>query len=503
LLLFVYLLYLLLQAVFSPVDQAYFFILAALTFLYCVFRKLPAKLMIALFYVLPLSVLVQMIYGYKQLAHPWQNLSDITGIFNNTGIFGGWVVMGVVACLGLLHVKNRISRIALSIVLVPITIQLLYSQSRAAWLAAIAGIIVLAIPFFLRLTKRNKLLLLSVLLIIGTFFSFKIYHFKKDSADGRLLIWTVSVNMIKEKPVTGFGTNGFQKNYLLYQADYLKNNPDSPWAYLAGDSISPFNEFLKIGVEQGIIGWLFVLGILFIVFRNIQVIPPVLRAIFVALIVFACFSYPFEWLAFQVLIIFCLASITNSTQTTQIKRIDTDKFKNQCLTIIVVITAYSAYHYYSDVKKWKQTMREHSISEKKIENLKPLYPSLKRNVWFVYDYGTLLYFAGNYEDAIPALEEIIQLFPSAQTLNRLGECYEHTGEYEKALQAWETASYIQPFSFIPHYHIAKLYVKMQDYERAKEKADYILNKKEKIKTAKVYRIKQQMKETIEFINNNF
>jgi hypothetical protein len=39
---------------FSPVDKAYFFILAALTFLYCVFRKLPDKITIALFYILPL-----------------------------------------------------------------------------------------------------------------------------------------------------------------------------------------------------------------------------------------------------------------------------------------------------------------------------------------------------------------------------------------------------------------------------------------------------------------
>lgn len=144
-----------------------------------------------------------------------------------------------------------------------------------------------------------------------------------------------------------------------------------------------------------------------------------------------------------------------------------------------------------------------STSEEKAAELKALYPSLNRNAWFVLDYGTLLYFSKNYEEALPILEETMQLLPSAQTLTRLGECYKQTGEYEKALQAWEVASHIRPFSFIPHYNTAKLYFKMQDYERAKEKAKSILNKEEKIKTARVHRIKQEMKEIIEFINNNY
>ncbi len=59
--------------------------------------------------------------------------------------------MGFVTILGLMRFKNRISRIVLSILLAPITIQLIYSQSRAAWIAAIVGVAVLAFPFFRRI----------------------------------------------------------------------------------------------------------------------------------------------------------------------------------------------------------------------------------------------------------------------------------------------------------------------------------------------------------------
>jgi O-antigen ligase len=123
------------------------------------------------------------------------------------------------------------------------------------------------------------------LIVAGTLLSTTLYHFKKDSADGRLLLWTVSTKMILEKPLTGFGVDGFKKNYLLYQGEYFKNNPDSPYADLADNATSPFNEWLKIGVEQGIIGLLFIVGIILTAFRYSSNSPP-LRAIMAAFFVF-------------------------------------------------------------------------------------------------------------------------------------------------------------------------------------------------------------------------
>jgi O-antigen ligase len=99
-------------------------------------------------------------------------------------------------------------------------------------------------------------------LIVAIFLSIKLYHFKKDSADGRLLMWTVSLNMIKEKPLTGFVPGGFRKLYPLWQGEYIANRDDSLWTILADDVSSPFNEFLKTGIEQGIIGLLFIAGII-------------------------------------------------------------------------------------------------------------------------------------------------------------------------------------------------------------------------------------------------
>lgn len=44
------------------------------------------------------------------------------------------------------------------------------------------------------------------------------YFIRKDSADGRLLIWQCSWEMIKDAPITGYGVGGFKKHYMDYQA---------------------------------------------------------------------------------------------------------------------------------------------------------------------------------------------------------------------------------------------------------------------------------------------
>jgi tetratricopeptide (TPR) repeat protein len=60
-----------------------------------------------------------------------------------------------------------------------------------------------------------------------------LYSLKKNSADGHLLIWKCSLKMIKDKPVQGFGQDGFKTHYMNYQVKYFEEHPDSKQAMLA------------------------------------------------------------------------------------------------------------------------------------------------------------------------------------------------------------------------------------------------------------------------------
>jgi tetratricopeptide (TPR) repeat protein len=564
LLLSVYLVYLLIQMLFYPISKEYILQLICLVSVYFLFRQLSSQSVTILLFLLPVLAVFQIVYGYSHLAEPWQGLSDITGGFGNTGIFGGFVAMGFVAALGLhlspnpspqergkekpndvlmLKISTHCSpllrrrvggevrkRIFLLILLIPLTIQLFYTQSRAAWLAAIIGTAALLLPSVFRKLKkvRSKSPLWGfggsfLLLLIGIFLSISLYHFKKDSADGRILIWTVSSKMTLEKPITGFGVNGFQKNYLLYQGEYFKNNPDSPYADLADNSSSPFNEWLKIGVKQGIIGLLFVFGILFTAFRYSAHSPP-LRAVLTALVVFACFSYPFEFVAFQMLGIFCLANVQSPALFgTQMRRVIADchcglnpqslrclrgfrvkhgmtrRIRVICVPLIILACGfiiYFSHNYFTGIKEWNRAFYAYS-SEERTDKFQILYPDLKHDALFLSVYGRILYDAGRYDEAIPVLETAITLFPSAQTFMLLGDAYEKTGTYQKALKSWETALYIMPVLFTPHYNMAKLYLKLGDSERAKQKAEEILNKRIKINSPRIVRMKQEMRILLE------
>jgi O-antigen ligase len=125
--------------------------------------------------------------------------------------------------------------------------------------------------------------------------------------------------MIKEKPVFGYGLDGFRKNYMFHQAKFLEQNPGSPFAQLASDTAFPFNELIKIGVEQGITGLLIILFLLRFVFiakskteSTQQRIShhaslSILKTILIAILVFGLFSYPSESFRFRLIVVIIMA----------------------------------------------------------------------------------------------------------------------------------------------------------------------------------------------------
>jgi len=161
------------------------------------------------------------------------------------------------------------------------------ARSRAAWLGAIAGVAYLAWhkynlkqlfkwqgyhPDILRgklfkrviiLRNRTIVAVLALLLVAG---SLSLYHYKKDSADGRMLIWTVTANIIKDYPVFGVGQDLFKAHYMDYQADYFRNHPGSKFEMVADDNQYAFNELLNTWTENGILGLLLVGGLVWAVF---------------------------------------------------------------------------------------------------------------------------------------------------------------------------------------------------------------------------------------------
>jgi len=79
------------------------------------------------------------------------------------------------------------------------------------------------------------------------------YYLKKDSADGRWLIWKVSTRVITQHPF-GVGLCNFAGCYSEQQAAYFASGAGSAQEqYVEGNSEYGFNEYLQIGVEFGVL----------------------------------------------------------------------------------------------------------------------------------------------------------------------------------------------------------------------------------------------------------
>lgn len=67
----------------------------------------------------------------------------------------------------------------------------------------------------------------------------------------------------------------FDANYMLYQAAYFRSHPDSPFAILADNVKAPFNEYLWMAAQWGLVSLIFVYIIdlkRWILFKEVQLL---------------------------------------------------------------------------------------------------------------------------------------------------------------------------------------------------------------------------------------
>lgn len=265
----------------------------ALAILYIIVRALPVKNYWYLLYFLMVSGICQAVYGQLQLFSLLPSNHDIfriTGSFFNPGPYSGYLAMIFPIALTIYLFRNQIplihlinlkflcwlekqSRIALCriksnsfrssecisggrdklsndfryidfvfktaiplLTMSTVLVVLPATNSRAAWAAvAISTLILLIVKFIRTLGEKLKSnFWLYVVFSIVLLLSFPgLYFIKKDSANGRLLIWKSTLLMIKDKPLLGHGVVNFNKVYMNYQAEYLANKVHTQEAQLA------------------------------------------------------------------------------------------------------------------------------------------------------------------------------------------------------------------------------------------------------------------------------
>ncbi|MFW6248298.1 MAG: O-antigen ligase family protein [Bacteroidota bacterium] len=528
---------------------------------YIIIRNLNSAKQVFLLYTIMISGFLQAVYGLQQVygySDSLHHLFKITGGFFNPGPYSGFILtaMPVTLCFLVFKWQNtywhnsqenlkfdllkkmgihvKIGRLLfywiplcsflLMLVVLPAT------QSRASWIGALGIILYIAnIRFGLwgklkvLLKKRKNLAVIAGILIVAVFTSafIALYQLKKEYADGRLLIWRVTIEMIAEKPFFGHGFEMFKGKYMNHQASYFLNKEDAVKAtMLADDNRYVFNDFLKTWVEKGVLGLVLVLTILGFAFHSKSQKGSSGQALFLlnasksslfGIVVFAVFSYPSEILPIKVnLIVFLSVLAANSPDIFRCNAFSHKRIRilksifvlALCLASFKVPSRGQTFN--TVYAQWQTALSTYSLGahQSSVVHYESIYEELKQEGEFLGHYGKALSVTGNHVLALEILKEAEKYMNNSLVQIALGDTYKALGRFHEAETAYLQAYHMVPVRFFPLFQLANLYYLMGDFDKALNMAHTILKKEVKIPSSAIEEMKTLMKKMIDDINED-
>lgn len=458
------------------------------------------------------------LYGFFPSGH---HLFRTTGTFLNPGPYGGFIALMFPLTLHYwLYFRKRKKILRYVFLFVGMVCLLVFpaTLSRTAWGAAAIGCMLVAIyeteitdklkDLYQKYRKRAVLCIVLFCLLSGGVI-YGIYQFKKDSANGRLFIWKITALAIRNTSLKGVGLGGFPAAYAQSQINYFKEKEASAIEkHVAGSPEYAFNEYLRIFLEQGIAG-----GILFlfltslIIRRGIKNEQTGAAGSFLSLSVFAIASYPYYLWEFLVVWVL-LATICAS----QAKPPSSESSKNRRISIftlfavLVLIADLSVcvaqwYFYHRASKEWEKirpfyTMKAYS---KIIDNYIRLYPQLKHDPKFVFEYAMMLNAEKRHEQADSILSRGLQISCDPMFYNVKGRNYHEMGAYRKAEACYMNATYLIPERIYPYYLLTKLYADSAagyPAEKMQWAASIVLKKEAKVHSTAIDEMRNEVRKIL-------
>jgi O-antigen ligase len=405
----------------------------------------------------------------------------VTGTYENPNI----TAMFLMACLPFgifaFHKKQKIIKIVCAPVLLTAVVLL---QCRTAYIGV--GLIFMIFLFqqekVKNVLKRHKIIILPILLLVLVS-SFFLYHFKKDSADGRLLIWKISAQMIERKPIFGYGYGLFERNYNLVQADYFASGKGNAVEKQNADHVNmAYNEYIEQTVEGGIFGLLFYAG--FIVFGlYFSIRKKDLEATTVILMVFVAgfFNFIIQCLPLCMLLFCYCASLLPATKyhiKVPIRKMAVFLFIFSCLFLVNQSKLMLTQRY---LKRAIILVKNGQLSQA-LQVLEKNESRAETSEAFLRNYGQVLLLNKNYSKGTLILKKAVMYSSGIDIYFLLSECYREQQKYIEAEKALQTVMQMSPSNLKSRYRLMILYYFLNEPGKARQMAQEIINIQPKRKT---------------------
>ncbi|MBN2167102.1 MAG: O-antigen ligase family protein [Marinilabiliaceae bacterium] len=484
--------------------------------------------------VIAIIALVESVMGLFQIfgiAPIYNSEFKVTGTFFNPAPYAGFLVASLPWCLYLTLLKKEklIYKIMSAVGVLSSTFVIIIlpsTRSRSAFLGCFAILVIWCFnrykPFD-RIKKHidttlKRAVAISLSLSIVITLALGLYHFKKDSANGRLLVWKIAVLTIKEKPLLGHGFNTMQATLAPAQADYFASgNADPQESLLASNVKWAFNEFLQTTSEYGLVGlFLFLLVIIFSMYqykssntaKMYTSLMVTARASLIGIIIFSCFSYPFYSLPIVILLFFSISQLGINDVLGSNIRIFAITINN--ITVVGILLCVLGFYLLktNSVEKgywmWDEANKLYSIKEyqeacKSYEEAKELLPN---NGLLIQQYAKCLSMNGNATFAKDILLKNRMFYTDEFSYIILGDCYSTLDDYTKAENNYKKAMNLIPYKVYSKYQLFQLYMKTEQTDKLTATAKLILNQTIKVDSKASKKIKQHIKDLMKKTKEN-
>ena len=423
-------------------------------------------------------------------------LFPMTGSFLNPGPYSIFLSMGLVMSCQMkkeyLSGKGILSSM-MSYLPVVFLILLPTTWSRAALLSAA---ICLGVIYWDKWKRwKWQVAFVIVFIMIG------LYFMKKGSADGRSIIYMISLLNILQHPLIGSGINSFRHQYAEGMATFSSQHPT--FDFLSADVTSnAYNCLLQIGVEQVLIGMGLSVVFIAMLFIKLNKRGKILGMGLLCLLIFSMFSYPFEQLPYQIIFVMIAAYVATDVAGCVLST----KWHIFCRCYLAPAALCSAVILFSIFihKQIRERVRAGSdyrmmagVSHAAfIDDYYELLPLMASNEHFLFDFAKMLASDGRYNDsnAILRLGILVSNDPMFYVIQ--GNNYLKMELYHEAERTYQKAFNIMPNRIYPLYRLMLLYKEKNDITRMKDMAHKIASFKVKVVSPATKEIQEKAKQVL-------
>ena len=428
-----------------------------------------------------------------------------TGLFTNPGPFGCYVAFALAALVPWVfyNIKSltKLQKAVWVLAVMLLVYGLVLSDSRAAYLAVIVTVMVC---LFLKLCSRIRIkrIYMGALLLLLSGIMLVLYMHRPSSAQARLGIWKITVLAVGQKPVFGYGTDSFQRTYMLKQADYL-TNADDDMRRSADEVKTAFNVPLELIYEQGIIGLLLWCSIVFLSIKGMlgqsdDKNTPLLFPI-ISFLVFSLFSYPHQIWGLTSPFIALLSLGGGSTCMSVQTKAGRKTLMGMEIMLLSVLLLLFAARVLIDRNLIRYS--RYDMNYREVESYHAVNNILYRSPSLLLFYADNQMLTSDYEAATTTINQYKKYRNSYTFERNLAYAYEITGDTVNALEHYEVAHAMCPGYLEPVFSKFLIYENRHD-ERAVSLARCILDYTPKISNSRTMAMKHRVSEFLKTINES-